>query len=153
MYVQVNQLITGTFPTIVFHSFAKLSGVVVNDATIAEYVFNPAKIMSQSDQTNSPFGGAGNGTPDPKNPFQIVNEDRPVGGSTPSPFGGEAGDLFITVLVDSDTVFDRNEKMVMPLVYHYFYRIPAAGAGSCKAQCDIHTYRSMARLCFWIYWK
>ncbi len=48
--------------------------------------------MSQPDQSNNPFGGAGNGTPDPKNPFQIVNEERPVGGSTPSPFGGEAGD-------------------------------------------------------------
>lgn len=48
--------------------------------------------MSQSDQSNSPFGGAGNGTPDPKNPFQIVNEDRPVGGATPSPFGGEVSD-------------------------------------------------------------
>ena len=47
--------------------------------------------MSQSDQIKNPFGGAGNGTPDPKNPFQIVNEERPVGGSTPSPFGGEAG--------------------------------------------------------------
>ena len=48
--------------------------------------------MSQPEQSNSPFGGAGNGTPDPKNPFQIVNEDRPVGGSTPSPFGGDADD-------------------------------------------------------------
>lgn len=48
--------------------------------------------MSQLDQPNNPFGGAGNGTPDPKNPFQIVDEDRPAGGSTPSPFGAEGGD-------------------------------------------------------------
>ena len=58
--------------------------------------------MSQSEQSNSPFGGAGNGTPDPKNPFQIVNEDRPVGGSTPSPFGGEGGDSPFGVAAETD---------------------------------------------------
>jgi len=38
-----------------------------------------------SDPFNNPFGG-GNGAPDPQNPFQIVNEERPVGGAVPSPF-------------------------------------------------------------------
>ena len=42
-----------------------------------------------SDPFDSPFGG-GNGTPDPQNPFQIVNEERPVGGAVPFPFEAAA---------------------------------------------------------------
>jgi hypothetical protein len=48
--------------------------------------------MSQSDQFASPFGGGGSGVPDPKNPFEIVNEDRPASESAPSPFESMAAD-------------------------------------------------------------
>lgn len=85
--------------------------------------------MSQSDPFTNPFSNGGDSAPDPQNPFQIVNEERPAGGAVPSPFESSS---------------DESPFGVAPSVEPPKSHIPAPRSES-TAATEVNPFRSVGR--------